>query len=171
VESLRDDKAITAEVLPVALQLAAEHDENPQLLREASVAVVKIRGGDPAAYRLALRRAEAACRLWPDNGEYLNTLGLAYYRIGQYKEASEALQRGEPINTLRLKGPLGLDLGLRALLQLPEGRLEEARATVVQLREVIKNSKAPAPISTLLLREVEDLLEQKAGADPKKPNP
>jgi WD40 repeat protein/serine/threonine protein kinase len=171
VESLRADKTIPAGVLPVALQLAEEHDEGPQLLREASVAVVKLRGGDPAAYRLALRRAEAACRLWPDNGEYLNTLGLAYYRVGQYKEAGEALRQGEPLNTLRMKGPLGLDLGLRALLQIQERRLDEARATVAQLREVIKTFKAPAPVSTLLLHEVEELLEQKDGAGPKKPNP
>jgi WD40 repeat protein len=171
VESLRADKGIPAEVLPVALQLAEEHDEDPQSLREASVAVVKLRGGDPAVYRLALRRAEAACRLWPDNGEYLNTLGLAYYRVGQYKEAGEALQRGEPINTLRMKGPLGLDLGLRALLQFQEGRLDEARATVAQLREVIKNFKAPAPVSTALLNELEELLALKDGGGPKKPNP
>jgi WD40 repeat protein/serine/threonine protein kinase len=171
VESLRTDKAIPAEVLPVVLQLAEEHDEDPQLLDAASGAVVKDRGGDPTAYRLALRRAETACRLWPNNGEYLNTLGLAYYRIGKYKEAGEALRQGEPHNTFRMKGPWGRDLGLRAFLQLQEGRIDEARATVAQLREVIKNFTGTPTVSMPLLRELEGLLAQKDGAEAKNPKP
>jgi WD40 repeat protein len=172
VESLRADKAIPAEVLPVALQLAEEHDEDPKLIDAASVAVVKERGGDPAAYRLALRRAEAACRIWPDNGMYLNTVGLAHYRLGQYREAEVALRQCEPLNTLRFDGPWPRDLALRALLQLQEGRRDEARATANQLREVMKTPRwANAPVSTIMQREVEELLAQKDGDGPEKPKP
>jgi len=170
VDSLRADKTLGDEFRQVALQLAEEHDEDPKLLGDASVAVIKERGGDPAAYRLALRRAEAACRLWPDNGAYLNTLGLAYYRLGQYREAEAALRQCEPLNTLRFDGHWPRDLALRALLQMQEGRRDEARATVNQLREVMKNPRwATAPVSTVMHREVEALLGQQENNGPQKP--
>ena len=47
----------------------------------------------------ALRLAEAACRLEPKHGYYVNTLGVAQYRAGQYAEALATLTRSEPLNT------------------------------------------------------------------------
>jgi WD40 repeat protein len=172
VDNLRADPAIPGEVLPVALQLAEEHDEDPNQLDDASRAVVKDRGGDPAAYRLALRRSEAACRLWPDNGEYLNTLGLAHYRVGQYKEAAAALRQAEPLNALWFDGPWPPDLALRALLQIQEGRYDEARVTAARLRGLMtspRQSKGSAEAA--LLHEIDELLGQKAGGGPANPKP
>src|SRR5262249_41480491 len=126
--------------------------------------------GDPAAYRLALRRAEAACRLWPENGAYLNTLGLAYYRLGQYRETEAALRPGEPLNTLPFARPWPRELALRPLLQRQDGRRDEARVTMNQLRDLMKTPRwATAPVSTVMQREVEALLEQKENNGPKKP--
>ncbi len=51
------------------------------------------RGAAPEAYRLALQQAEAACRLEPGDGAMLNTLGVAQYRAGHYREAVATLTR------------------------------------------------------------------------------
>jgi tetratricopeptide (TPR) repeat protein len=40
----------------------------------------------------ALPLAEKAMRLAPENPDYRNTLGVAYYRAGRYREAVEALR-------------------------------------------------------------------------------
>ena len=60
--------------------------ESPYQLNAASRAVARRTHEKPAAYRLALRQAEAACRLEPNIGPYLTTLGMAQYQLGQYPE-------------------------------------------------------------------------------------
>jgi len=172
VASLRADKALGDEFREVAVQLAEEHDEDPKLLDDAVWPVVKERGGDPAAYRLALRRQEAACRLFPERGPYVSTLGLAHFRLGQYKEAEATLQTSERLNALLWKDPWPPDLALRALLQLQDGRREEARATVARLHETLKLApNLKGAVIPTVLRELEALLDQKAGDDPQKLKP
>jgi serine/threonine protein kinase/WD40 repeat protein/Tfp pilus assembly protein PilF len=46
----------------------------------------------------ALPLAHTATRLAPDNGMFLNTLGLVQYRLRQYEEAIKTLQRGIKAN-------------------------------------------------------------------------
>jgi tetratricopeptide (TPR) repeat protein len=51
----------------------------------------------PAAFRApdkALPLAQRAGELAPDSWAFCHTLGVAHYRLGQYKEAAEALERG-----------------------------------------------------------------------------
>jgi tetratricopeptide (TPR) repeat protein len=62
-------------------------------LNDASWAAVRQPGADAAAYQRALRQAEAACGLAPDVADYLNTLGVAYYRVAKYPEAVAALEK------------------------------------------------------------------------------
>ena len=75
-----------------ALALAERSADNPNRLYLASRAVVRRPDADAAAYRRALRLAENACRLDPDNGYYLNTLGAALYRAGRFAEAVRRLE-------------------------------------------------------------------------------
>ena len=55
-------------------------------------------------YLRALRRAEAAMRLSPENGTYSTTLGIALYRVGRYREALEA-GRAIALDTAKRGGP------------------------------------------------------------------
>jgi hypothetical protein len=48
---------------------------------------VKLPGGEKSGYRKALRNSEEACQLEPKDGIVLNTLGMAYYRVGNYEKA------------------------------------------------------------------------------------
>ena len=43
--------------------------------------------------------AQAACRAAPDFADFINTLGVAYYRAGKYREAVAALEKSLPEDT------------------------------------------------------------------------
>jgi hypothetical protein len=93
--AIRADATINHSVRQEALKLAETYTENANALNDASWAVVSKPGADPAAYERALRQAEAACRLAPNNAMYLNTLGVAHYRVGKYPEALQTLTRSD----------------------------------------------------------------------------
>jgi tetratricopeptide (TPR) repeat protein len=60
-----------------------------------SLAWIQVAG--PAEFRApekALPLAQKAVELAPDNRAYCHTLGMVHYRLSQYKEAVEALERG-----------------------------------------------------------------------------
>src|SRR5262249_36097657 len=67
---LRADTALRAPVRQEALALADRYVENPTVLNQASRAVVRQPGADPAACGRALRQAELACGLLPFEGAY-----------------------------------------------------------------------------------------------------
>jgi WD40 repeat protein/serine/threonine protein kinase len=98
VAALRADAHLSEAVRQEALKLAETFAENASALNNASRAVVRRTGADAAAFQQALRQAEAACRLFPDNADYLTTLGVAHYRVGKYQEAVQALTRSDQIN-------------------------------------------------------------------------
>ena len=79
----------------------------------------------------------AACRLEPDHGDILNTLGVAQYRCGLMAEAIATLSRSVELNKEARPG----DLAFLALAQHRLGQSEEARDTLGRLREVMKNPR------------------------------
>src|SRR5262249_23121656 len=92
--AVRRDPTITEAVRQEALawvepfwriQARAEVAKNADALNDASWEVVRRPGADASAYERALRQAETACHLGQDNLNSLNTLGVAYYRVGKYQ--------------------------------------------------------------------------------------
>jgi hypothetical protein len=135
-ESLRTDPSLSEPVRRWALTLAEQIPENPGSLERASSAVVLQRGADPAAYRLALRQAAAACRLLPDRSSLLSMLGLAQYRTGNYREAGATLEHADKLNNAANPGSsLPQDLAVLAMVQYRLARIDAARATLGRLRE------------------------------------
>jgi WD40 repeat protein len=139
--SLRDDSTLSEPVRRQALALAEQLPENARNLDIASWEVVRAPGAGAAAYDRALRQAEAACRLVPDDGNYLNTLGAAQYRAGNYHDAVSTLTRSGPLNAAVHDGPLPEDLAFLALAQYRLGQTAQARGTLGRLREAMKNQK------------------------------
>jgi hypothetical protein len=86
--ALDRDAGLSAAVRKEARRLAETLLENAAALNEASWDVVRKSDVGAAACELALRRAEAACRL-DRNDLNLNTLGVAQYRAGQYRMACQ----------------------------------------------------------------------------------
>jgi WD40 repeat protein len=154
--SLRKAVSLAKPVRLRALALTEQIPEYPDRLDNLSREEVRRPGADPAAYHLALRQAETACRLVPDNVDLLSTLGMAQYRAGRYRDALATLTR---ISRLHAESQrvLGVaDLAFMTMSQLQLGQVEEAQQSLNRLRQVLKapvyDRNGPA---YALLREVE----------------
>jgi WD40 repeat protein len=138
LEGLRTHPEATEEVRQTAVALAEPYRDDPERLNAAAWAVVCYPGATADAHRLALRQAEAACRLSPDTGLYLTTLGVAQYRVGKYAEALATLTRADQINAKERDGATRADLIFLALTHDKLGHREEAHAAIARLRDSLK---------------------------------
>ena len=141
------------------LAVAQTYPEDPSALNDLAREVVKLPGGEMLGYRKALRYSEEACRLQPEDGSFLTTLGVAYYRVGNYEKALDVLARSDQINALRDQGSGPADLAFLAMAHQQLGHAKEAVAKLQLLRERMKDphfaQDAGAPG---FLREAEALL-------------
>ena len=94
-----------------------------------------------SGYRKALRYSEEACQLEPENGDFLSTLGVAYYRVGNYEKALDVLSRSDKINALKDKGSRPADLAFLAMAHQQLGHAKEAEAKLQLLRERMKDPR------------------------------
>jgi tetratricopeptide (TPR) repeat protein len=69
------------------------HQETPgDFAVSNQLALALIEQSDDAKRQKALQLVEINARLYPNSGEALSTLGLAYYRLGRAEEAEKALR-------------------------------------------------------------------------------
>lgn len=111
--------------------------------------------GDSFAYSLALRQAEEACRLRPNQRFYLNTLGLAQFRVSQYANAIESLTKAD-----RFNGGIPGDLAFLAMSHHQLGQKDQAQKAFTRLREAMKQEKwSNDAEAQAFFRETEKLLQ------------
>jgi hypothetical protein len=126
------------EIQSACLTLAESWSDSGWACNEAAWALVCDPARSAASYRRALRLAEVACRQEPENGPFLNTLGVAQYRAGLVPEALVTLTRSNALN--QGKGPA--DLAFLAMARQRQGQTLEARAMLDRLRELIRPGHA-----------------------------
>jgi WD40 repeat protein len=155
--TLRAGASLSSPVRQEALMLAETFPEDAYALNTASWAVVRRPGADASAYRRALGQAETASGLAPNNAIHLNTLGVAYYRVGRYQEAIHTLGR-----SANLRKELPPDLAFLAMSQHQLGQKKQARDTLARLREAMKQTRwAKDAEAQGFLREAEEVLKTK----------
>jgi hypothetical protein len=156
--SLRGDAALSESVRRCALDLAGHVPEVPYGLNNASWSVVQRPDAGAAAYRLALRQAEQACRLVPQDGVFLTTLGAAQYRVGNDREAVATLTLADQITTQIDPSRSVERLAFLALAQHRLGKPEEARAALGRLRLIVNQpGREQYPTVPALFRNIEAL--------------
>ncbi len=112
-------------------------------------------GRTDAEYQRALIQAEQACALEP-SGTYLNTLGVAQYRVGLYPEALKTLQKADELN-----GGIPEDVAFLAMLHHRLGDEAQAKKEMARLRQSLSNSRLRNdPEARAFLKEAEDLLDE-----------
>jgi tetratricopeptide (TPR) repeat protein len=147
------------------LAVAQNYSEDPSALNDLARELVKLPGGEMSDHRKALRYSEEACQLEPDNGDFLSTLGMAYYHVSNYEKALDLLARSDKINALKDNGSRPTDLAFLAMAHHQLGHAQEAEATLQLLRERMKDPRwAQDAQAQGFLREAEELL-----AKPKAP--
>jgi tetratricopeptide (TPR) repeat protein len=157
LERIRIAPNLSEPVRQRALDLAKQFVENPRAQYQASWRTVRRPDQDPGKYQLALRQAEAACRLVPDSGPYQITLGLAHYRLGNYAEAVRVLTRARGAS--ETDSSLPACLAFLAMSQHHLGNREESQAMLQRLHELLRRSTRAVPEDAqAFLREAETLI-------------
>ena len=137
LDALQAQPAGDPEIQAASLKLAKTRSESAEYCNIVGWRMVRNPGQPDAIYLRGLRLAEAACRLEPENGLFLNTLGIGQYRTGRIAEALATLTRSNDLNKQEEPG----DLAFLALAQHRLGQSEKARFTLGRLREVMKDSR------------------------------
>jgi hypothetical protein len=159
LDSVHTDPACNPEVRAAAVALAKTWPESPGALNDAAWELVRLPNRPEADSRRGLRLAEQACRLEPGNSPsyraYLNTLGVAQYRTGQYEKAQSTLKRSNELQGNREPA----DLAFLTMTHHRLNQVEAARATRERLREVMKDPKIASDAENQgFLREVEAVI-------------
>ncbi len=156
---IETDRTLGKPVRQAALRLTASRGDDPQLLNNGSWDVVKWPGADDKDYERALQMAEHACETDPDNPSYLNTLGVAQYRVGQHDAALDSLARSDSIFIELGQGNKLANLAAIALAEYQLGRIDDARMYLEQAREASRTRGESDPVvSRFLLSEAESLI-------------
>ncbi len=156
--------AADPEIHAACLKLVGTWSESGSECNDAGWALVRDPGRPEPDYQRGLRLAKAASRLEPENGDHLNTLGVAQYRCGLMAEVRATLTRSNALNKRREPS----DLAFLALAQHRQGQSEKVRSTLSRLRDVMKNpERADDQEAQAFLREAETIeLDQAFPADP-----
>ena len=156
LERLRSLPGMSSSRRQEVVAVAQTYPENPRALNELAWQIVKLPGGEISDYRKALRYSEEACELEPENGDFLSTLGVAYYRVGNYEKALDVLSRSDKINALKDNGSRPTDLAFLAMAHQQLGHAKEAEAGLQLLRERMKDPRlrrTPWPRSSCAKRK------------------
>jgi tRNA A-37 threonylcarbamoyl transferase component Bud32 len=133
-------------------------------LNDTSWNIVRQTQASPEQYRWAHRLAARACKLHPGDGNLLNTLGVALYRLGRYREALATLSEADRLTSANLKTSTPADLAFLAMSHHQLGHEEHAVADLRRLREMLKEpAAATSAENQAFLREAEALIEGRAG--------
>ena len=167
LDSLRAQGDLSEPVRARALALAEHYPVDANQVNEASWNLVRSPGVEAEAAHRAVRLAEAACRLAPGNGPYLNTLGVARYRAGQYREALADLDRSLKLIAVEFRGEIPGDLAFIAMAYHRLEKSAEARTTLARLREVMKQPRWSADAESKgFMSEAAALIDGPAEAGP-----
>jgi Flp pilus assembly protein TadD len=132
------------------------YNEEPdaKAYHRASRAIVRKPSLGAVPCRFALLQAEHACRLAPENGAHRAALGAAQYRAGRHREAERTLRQAA-----RLAEPVPADLAFLAMAQHRLGQADAAGATMIGLREMMRQAPWSAdPEALALMREAGALM-------------
>ena len=115
----------------------------------------------PEEYQKALALAGAASLSQPTNGGFLNTLGVAQFRVKDYVAAITTLEKSNAINRTEAKGREEPgDLAFLAMAQFQLGKVKEAEGYFKKLQEAMKNpSLGGDKDNKAILEEAEQLFK------------
>ena len=108
-------------------------------LNNQAWSMVKDPGHDREQYTEGLQLAQIADALVPNNHYYLNTLGVAQYRLGHYEQALTTLARSDELNKQAPNAyNRASDLLFLAMAHWKLGHAAEARALLATSKQALE---------------------------------
>ena len=133
--------------------------DDARILHSDAWEIVRSPGNTAQEYEVALRKAEEMFEREPYQGEYLNTLGVAQYRVGDYAAALDTLTWADEINVATREGGRPTDVAFIAMSLYQLGRQAEALDALERLRALVRAlGEADTEESRGFLREAESLI-------------
>jgi tetratricopeptide (TPR) repeat protein len=164
--AIRTDPQLNATLRQEALAAAERYVEIPETMNIHARPILRLPGQKREQYRWALRLAQAAAQIFPEDGTFLTTLGLAQYRTGNDREAVETLTKASRIHANVSDSPTAADLAFLAMALHRLNRKPEAQETLRQLRKLMEQPTwSRQPEARGFLREAEELIEGKSKKD------
>jgi WD40 repeat protein len=156
------DTEMSAPLRKAALKQLETFAEDPNELNDLAWLVV-VKASRPAKdYEFALRQVQRSCELSP-NTYRVHTLGVAYYRIGDYQKALATLRKAIAMRPEKERKEDVWDLPFLAMIHQRLGQPDQARTYLKNLRDLAKQSRDTAAEAQYraLLAEAEELIEGK----------
>lgn len=113
-------------------------EESPERLNDAAWRIVARADRSANEYQEGLRWAEAAHTLLPAEGRFLNTLGVAQYRAGEFPAALRTLQRSIEHDRRRGREESPLDVAFVAMAHYRAKNQPAAQLALLRLRALMK---------------------------------
>jgi hypothetical protein len=140
-EAVLADPTMAEGVRREALRLLSSHRDDVDRLNREAWSIARAPDHDPDEYERAVRVARAAVRLAPDDGDLLNTLGVAQYRAGDFESAVGTLERAVEARGRAGEGPAAEDLSFLAMAHGRAGRTSDARRHLSRLRLLLEGAE------------------------------
>lgn len=151
------DPALSEPVRARLQDILAGLPEDLRALNHHSWTILTAPEAEEEDLRRALEMAETLVRCVPASGGWLNTLGVAQYRLGDLTNALATLERSDRMNRRQLRpGGIGEDVAVMAMAQHRLGRTEDFARTVDRLRAMF-SEREPTRDEAGFLRELERL--------------
>ena len=133
--------------------------ERSSQLNAGSWSIVKQPGLPADKYQSALKLIIEANSLVPDYGTYLNTLGIAQYRVQKYKEALATLTRSTSLNASRFSGRSPYDLVFLAMTRFQLGEQKQTTDLLEIIKTIVAQAEQKDAQLDAFIKEAESLIQ------------
>ncbi len=120
------DTAAPTDIRDVAVRIARGEGDIYRWTNASVWGVVSSAHLEAREYDRAIKLAEMIADKFPDNGGFINTLGVAYYRSGRYEDALRTLRRSDELNRKATGASHPVDLAVLAMTLSKQGHREQA---------------------------------------------
>ncbi len=160
IARLMQGPSVPPAIRDTAIELLRRRGYHLNWLNSDAWGVVRAPGATPEQLANALARSEMVDRMFPDDPDYLNTLGTAQYRVGRFEQAITSLRRSEELYARLGRPRMAANYLVIAMAEHQLGRAVDAAASLATGRELMAQPPAGADAENqAFLREAERLIE------------
>ena len=137
IEAIRENREITESVRHRSLELADAIEDDPTWLTSWSYGIASTRGYSRRYYEQALRYAQVARSLLPQDYKTLMSVGIAQYRCDKLSESLEILVQLDRLSHVAEAESNPVVLAYLVLAQFRQGREDDAQDTCRRLEAAV----------------------------------